>query len=60
MTLHLVRGGARPLVLAETDWVVYLEDLTLADRGAPPVSPGRIDHDQLVNLIFAAARVITW
>lgn len=47
-TLHLVRPGATlpPGVVAEGDRVVYLEE-------AP-------DHDQLVALIVAADRVITW
>ena len=47
-TLHLVRSGATlpPGVLAEGDRVVYLEEA--------------IDYDQLVALIFAADRVITW
>lgn len=47
-TLHLVRAGATlpPGVVAEGDRVVYLEE--------------SIDHDQLVALIVAAGRVITW
>ena len=59
MTLHIVRIGEPP-ILDEADWVVYLHDMRLAPRGEPPVAPGPIDHDQLVTLIFAADRVVTW
>jgi hypothetical protein len=59
MTLHLVRR-AEPLVLADSDWVVYLVDQRLAEHGAPPIQPGPIDHAQLVQLVFAADRVVTW
>ncbi|HET7506513.1 MAG TPA: hypothetical protein VFK02_36085 [Kofleriaceae bacterium] len=61
--LHLVRPGAAPPVVAERDWVVYLQAMTLAAGGAPgatPFAPGPIDHDQLVALAFAADLVITW
>jgi hypothetical protein len=58
--LHLVRAGARPDVITDRDWVVYLDPLQLAERGAPPVPPGPIDHDQLVALVFAADLVVTW
>ena len=58
--LHVVRPGAHPEVMAERDWVVYLEPLTLAERGSPPVAPGPIDHEQLVALAFAADLVVTW
>jgi hypothetical protein len=59
--LHLFRGDARPdEAVAERDWVVYLQTMELAPRGEPPVSPGRIDHDQLVALLFAADLVVTW
>jgi hypothetical protein len=58
--LHLVRGLLPAQVVAEHDWVVYLPGLELADHGAPPCSPGPIDHDQLLLLIFAASLVITW
>ena len=57
--LHLVRGG-EPAVLDDGDWVVYLPDMQLADRGEPPQKPGPIDHEQLVALVFAADLVITW
>ncbi len=57
MTLHLVRPAAEPVV-AEGDWVVYLQPLRLAAHPALP--PGPIDHDQLVALCFAARRVVTW
>lgn len=50
MTLHLVRTVLPPGVVAEGDIVVYLCDLT----------SGAIDHDHLVELIFTAARTITW
>jgi hypothetical protein len=58
-TLHLVRTG-EPLILDDHDWVVYLQRMQLAVRGEPTVAPGTIDHDQLVALIFAADRVVTW
>jgi hypothetical protein len=66
--LHLVRAGATPAVLADRDWVVYLDPHPvphpqrpeLARHGAPPLPPGPIDHEQLVALAFAADLVITW
>ena len=58
--LHLVRAGARPDVITDRDWVVYLDPLQLAERGAPPFPPGPIDHEQLVALAFAADLVVTW
>jgi hypothetical protein len=60
--LHLVRAGARPDVVADRDWVVYLDGELpqLAERGSPPVPPGPIDHEQLVALAFAADLVVTW
>ena len=58
--LHLVRAGARPDVIADRDWVVYLDPLQLAERGSPPLPPGPIDHEQLVALVFAADLVVTW
>lgn len=58
--LHLVRPGARPEAVADRDWVVYLDPLELAPRGAPPLPPGPLDHDQLVALTFAADLVVTW
>jgi len=57
--LHLVRPGAPPVV-ADRDWVVYLQPMQLVAAGDPPVPPGPIDHDQLVVLIFAADLVVTW
>ncbi len=57
--LHLVRTGEPPL-LDDTDWVVYLPIMQLAPHGEPPLTPGSIDHDQLVTLIFAADLVVTW
>lgn len=59
--LHLMRGAGVP-PLAEHDWLVYLdsEALRLATHGDPPLPPGPIDHDQLVTLLVAADRVITW
>jgi hypothetical protein len=59
MTLHLVRRGAEP-VLADGDWLVDLDRLVLVDRGTPPLPAGPVTHDQLVELIVAARRVITW
>ena len=58
-TLHVVRTGEPP-ILDERDWVVYLQPMQLAPRGEPPVAPGRIDHEQLLALVFAADRVVTW
>ena len=59
--LHLVRPGATPPVVAERDWVVYLQALELAPPAHPaPLPAGRITHDQLVALSFAADLVITW
>jgi hypothetical protein len=58
--LHLVRAGARPDVIADRDWVVYLDPPELAERGEPPFPPGPIDHEQLIALVFAADLVITW
>lgn len=62
--LHLVRPGADDTaapVVAERDWVVYLQPMRLAPRGAPaPCPSGPIDHDQLVTLVFAADLVVTW
>jgi hypothetical protein len=60
-TLHLVRGDEpAPEVVAERDWVVYLQTMDLASNGGPPIPAGRIDHDQLVVLIARADRVVTW
>lgn len=59
MTLHLVRRGAAP-VAAPADWVVDLDALVLADRGTPPLPAGPVTHDQLVELLVAADRIITW
>lgn len=60
-TLHLVRTRTTSPALAERDWVVYLDGMELAPSAHPaPLPPGRIDHDQLVALSFAADRVITW
>jgi hypothetical protein len=58
-TLHVVRSGEPP-VLDDHDWVVYLQPMQLAARGEPPIAPGPIDHEQLVLLVFAADRVVTW
>lgn len=60
--LHLVRPGATPLVVAERDWVVYLQDseLVLAPAASAPLPSGPVTHDQLVALCFAADLVVTW
>lgn len=61
--LHLVRGEATPAAVADRDWVVYLEPARLTRGGIPhaaPVALGAIDHDQLVQLVFAADAVVTW
>lgn len=54
--LHLVRGAARPPAVADTDWIVYLDDM----RRVQPGPPASIDHDELVRLLFAADLVVTW
>lgn len=59
-TLHLVRDTVPPGLVAERDWVVYLTRMWLDDRGEPPSPPGSLSHAQLVQLLFAADRVITW
>jgi hypothetical protein len=60
-SLHLVRvEPPSSRVVADGDWVVYLQTMDLATQGEPPISPGPIDHDQLVDLITRADRVITW
>jgi hypothetical protein len=64
--LHLVRPGAVgsvPPVVAESDWVVYLQSMVLVQAGMPhtaPFPPGLLDHDQVVVLTFAADLVVTW
>ena len=58
--LHLVRTEPPAGVVAERDWVVYLQTMELAARGEPPSPPGPIDHAQLVALVFAADLVVTW
>ena len=64
--LHLVRPAAEaalPPVVAERDWVVYLQPMRLVHGGAPhtaPFPPGSLDHDQVVALVFAADLVVTW
>ena len=61
--LHLVRPNATPAVVAERDWVVYLQPTRLVQGGAPHTAPfplGPVDHDQLVALVFAADLVVTW
>ncbi|HEY4244105.1 MAG TPA: hypothetical protein VGM88_30035 [Kofleriaceae bacterium] len=54
-TLHLVRGAeaaneAPPV--ADGDWIVYLPTMRFGAR--------TLTHDELVALLFAADRVITW
>jgi hypothetical protein len=67
--LHLVRPGAvgtLPPLVAETDWVVYLQPVQLVQLvqgGAPTTAPfplGPLDHDQVLALAFAADLVVTW
>jgi len=64
--LHLVRRGTVgtiPLLVAETDWVVYLQPVQLVQGGAPTTAPfplGPLDHDQVIALTFAADLVVTW
>lgn len=59
--LHLVRPGAAPPVVADRDWVVYLQPMQLAQGAHPaPFPPGPLDHDQLIALAFAADLIVTW
>jgi hypothetical protein len=61
--LHLVRANAAPTVVADRDWVVYLQPARLVQGGAPHTAPfplGPVDHDQVVALAFAADLVVTW
>jgi hypothetical protein len=61
--LHLVRSARSARAVADRDWVVYLQPVRLVSGGAPhtaPVPLGPINHDQLVDLIFAADLVVTW
>jgi hypothetical protein len=59
--LHLVRGGVPPKQLvAERDWLVYLQEMQLSPHGEPPIRPGQITYDQLVALTFTADLVVTW
>ncbi|HVK83357.1 MAG TPA: hypothetical protein VM513_04570 [Kofleriaceae bacterium] len=58
--LHLVRSEPPVGAVAEGDWVVYLDAMRLAGSGRPPLPAGPIDHDQLVQLSFAADLVVTW
>lgn len=60
VTLHLVRAGATAHGVLEPDWIVELPERALADRGTPPLPPGPLSDDQLVQLVFAADRVVTW
>ena len=57
--LHLVRPGATPAMVADRDWVVYLQPIRLV-QGAAPLPHGPLDHDQVVALAFAADLVVTW
>ncbi|MBP9087615.1 MAG: hypothetical protein KBG15_15945 [Kofleriaceae bacterium] len=59
-TLHVTTSAPEPTWLAVGDWVVYLPELNLAPHGAPPLQPGRITYDQLLDLIFAADHVVCW
>jgi hypothetical protein len=63
VVLHLVRANAAPAVVADRDWVVYLQPARLVQGGAPHTAPfplGPVDHDQVVALAFAADLVVTW
>ena len=64
MTLHLVRTPVEPpaAAVADDDWIVYRQSdrWHLADRGAPPVPAGPVDHAQLATLVLAADRTVTW
>ncbi len=61
-TLHLATAAAVPAPgwLADADWVVYVTTLRLAPHGAPPLPPGSITYDQLLDLIVAADHVVCW
>lgn len=60
--LHLtdLDRPAEPTWVAAHDWVVYLPTLTLAAHGQPPLPAGPLRYDQLIELIAAADRVVTW
>jgi hypothetical protein len=60
--LHLVRAGAvvPEAAIVDSDWVVDLEALALADRGTPPLPVGPVTYDLLVELVTSADLVITW
>lgn len=65
ITLHVVRGddpaGGPPLdLVADHDWIVYLHPAPRLVHGDTPIPRGPLDHDQLVVLVFAADRVVTW
>jgi hypothetical protein len=63
VVLHLVRANAAPAMVADRDWVVYLQPARLVQGGAPHTAPfplGPVDHDQVVALAFAADLVVTW
>lgn len=53
MTLHIVRRGEPLVPVADDDVVVYLDE-------AGPRREAPITYDDLVALIAAAQRVITW
>jgi len=59
IVLHLVRSEPPAGVVADGDWIVRLPELQL-EAIAAPIAAGIIDHDQLVVLIAAADRVVTW
>jgi hypothetical protein len=61
--VHIVRGAPPPAeALADHDWVVYVSGTgwRLDPHGAPPVPPGSIDDDQLLDLVHAADTAVVW
>lgn len=65
ITVHLIRGergDGPPLeAIADPDWIVYLHPAPrLVPTTPTPIPAGPITHDQLVELLFAADRVVTW
>lgn len=55
--LHLIRTPPPAGVIPDGDWVIYMDRWELV-RGREP--PTAVDDDQIVALIFAADRVVTW
>jgi hypothetical protein len=57
MILHLVRTPPPEPVVADGDWVIYMDRLEIVRGHEAPVA---IDYEQLVAVIFSADRIVTW